>query len=360
MAMRRFVARRGSPVEIYSDNGTNFLGAKNDLVEECKTINTELATTFTNTVTKWYFNPPSAPHMGGAWERLVRSVKTAFFAMTTSRTPNEETFSTVLVEAEAVVNSRPLTFISLENDSQEALTPNHFLLLSSTGIGQPRMKFVESGLALRDDWNHNRHLVDIFWHRWVKEYLPIIARRTKWFEETKSLEPGTLVVIIDESIRNGWTRGRVLDVMKGADGRVRRATVQTSKGLITRPVAKLAVLDVAPEKVPLGAGGSCLHRPASLVLGVALKRRRVSGNEPPVKVSSETETEPEIGEADQQPADRCSAQIQEPLLQEPSSPSSSPLPSSSPSMAAIDSAACSYNEENRQRSLAVSNVKLQA
>ncbi|XP_055600236.1 uncharacterized protein LOC129749323 [Uranotaenia lowii] len=244
MAMRRFVARRGSPVEIYSDNGTNFLGAKNDLVEECKTINTELATTFTNTVTKWYFNPPSAPHMGGAWERLVRSVKTAFFAITTSRTPNEETFSTVLVEAEAVVNSRPLTFISLENDSQEALTPNHFLLLSSTGIGQPHMKFVESRLALRDDWNHNRHLVDIFWHRWVKEYLPIIARRTKWFEETKPLEPGTLVVIIDESIRNGWTRGRVLDVVKGADGRVRRATVQTSKGLIIRPVAKLAVLDV--------------------------------------------------------------------------------------------------------------------
>ncbi|XP_055588978.1 uncharacterized protein LOC129741278 [Uranotaenia lowii] len=244
MAMRRFIGRRGSPVEVYSDNGTNFLGAKNDLIEECKTINDELATTFTNAFTKWYFNPPSAPHMGGAWERLVRSVKTAFYAMTTSRTPNEETFSTVIVEAESVVNSRPLTFIFLENDTQEALTPNHFLLMSSSGIGQPHMKFLQPGMALRDDWNHNRHLVDIFWHRWVKEYLPTIARRTKWFEETKPLEPGTLVVIIDETIRNGWIRGRVVGVTKGADGRVRRATVQTSKGLVTRPVAKLAVLDI--------------------------------------------------------------------------------------------------------------------
>ncbi|XP_055585016.1 uncharacterized protein LOC129737877 [Uranotaenia lowii] len=244
MAVRRFVGRRGPPVEIYSDNGTNFLGASNELIEECRGINKELAETFTNTVTKWCFNPPSAPHMGGAWERLVRSVKTAFFAMTTTKTPNEETFSTILVEAEALVNSRPLTFVSIEDDSQEALTPNHFLLLSSSGAVQPSMTMVDPRLANRDDWNHTRHLVDLFWHRWIKEYLPTIARRTKWFEEVKPIEPGDLVVIIDENRRNGWIRGRILDVAKGSDGRVRRATVQTSSGILKRPVAKIAVLDI--------------------------------------------------------------------------------------------------------------------
>ncbi|XP_055604660.1 uncharacterized protein LOC129752897 [Uranotaenia lowii] len=244
MAVRRFIGRRGSPAEIYSDNGTNFCGARNELMKDWDEINHHLANSFTNSKTKWRLNPPSAPHMGGAWERLVRSVKVAFYAMSTTKTPNEETFATLIVEAEAIVNSRPLTFVSLENDSQEALTPNHFMLLSSSGTVQPPKETLEPKLATRDDWNLNRHLAVMFWHRWVKEYLPVIARRTKWFAETKVLECGDLVVVVDETVRNGWLRGRVTEVRTGADGRVRQAVVQTSSGIVTRPVAKIAVLDL--------------------------------------------------------------------------------------------------------------------
>ncbi|XP_055604397.1 uncharacterized protein LOC129752651 [Uranotaenia lowii] len=259
MAVRRFVGRRGSPVEIYSDNGTNFCGARNELMKDWDEINHHLANSFTNSKTKWRLNPPSAPHMGGAWERLVRSVKVAFYAMSTTKTPNEETFATLIVEAEAIVNSRPLTFVSLENDSQEALTPNHFMLLSSSGTVQPPKETLEPKLATRDDWNLNRHLADMFWHRWVKEYLPVIARRTKWFSETKVLECGDLVVVVDETLRNGWLRGRVTEVRTGADGRVRQAVVQTSSGIVTRPVAKIAVLDLCTRKpsmdtLPYGRG----------------------------------------------------------------------------------------------------------
>ncbi|XP_055633626.1 uncharacterized protein LOC129773972 [Toxorhynchites rutilus septentrionalis] len=137
MAVRRFVARRGSPSEIYSDNATNFLGASNDLKSESKGINLQLADTFTNANTKWLFIPPSSPHMGGAWERMVRSIKVAFYAISTTKLPTEEMFATVLAEAEGIVNSRPLTFIPLDEDNQEALTPNHFLLMSSNGVLQP-------------------------------------------------------------------------------------------------------------------------------------------------------------------------------------------------------------------------------
>ncbi|XP_055633617.1 uncharacterized protein LOC129773964 [Toxorhynchites rutilus septentrionalis] len=142
-AIRRFVIRRGAPLEIYSDNATNFVGASNDLIQESRSINGQLSQTFTNTQTKWLFIPPSAPHMGGAWERLVRSVKTAVYAMSASDKPDEETFSTVMAEAEGVVNSRPLTFIALESTSQEALTPNHFLLLNSNGVVQPPRDLLE-------------------------------------------------------------------------------------------------------------------------------------------------------------------------------------------------------------------------
>lgn len=81
MAIRRFVKRRGSPIEIFSDNGTNFVRASRDLAEQIRTINIECTDTFTGARTKWTFIPPSAPHMGGVWERMVRSVKEAMSAL---------------------------------------------------------------------------------------------------------------------------------------------------------------------------------------------------------------------------------------------------------------------------------------
>lgn len=85
MAVRRFVARRGSPIEIHSDNGTNFQGASRELREQLSAIEQKLAESFTNTNTKWVFNPPSAPHFGGSWERLVRSVKVALGSLCSDR-----------------------------------------------------------------------------------------------------------------------------------------------------------------------------------------------------------------------------------------------------------------------------------
>lgn len=213
MAIRRFIARRGSPLEFYSDNGTNFSKCSKELKAEIAVG--DIAETFTNNNTKWIFNPPSAPHMGGAWERLVRSVKIAFVSMQTARVPNEETFSTILAEAESVVNSRPLTFVPLEYDTQEALTPNHFMLMSSSGVIQPPKSLADPNELKRSHWNLARELIDRFWRRWIAEYLPVIARRTKWFGEVKEIGEGDLVIIVDPAMRNGWTRGRVVEVIKG-------------------------------------------------------------------------------------------------------------------------------------------------
>ncbi|XP_062542455.1 uncharacterized protein LOC134210422 [Armigeres subalbatus] len=135
--VRRFIGRRGSPVEIRSDRGTSFVGANNELRMEMSAMNGRLAETFTNTTTRWVFNLPAAPHIGGSWERFVRSVKTAMAAIKTTEIPKEEALATFVVEAESVANSRTLTFIPLESEQQEALTPNHFILLSSTGVVQP-------------------------------------------------------------------------------------------------------------------------------------------------------------------------------------------------------------------------------
>ncbi|XP_038111766.1 uncharacterized protein LOC119767368 [Culex quinquefasciatus] len=244
MAVRRFVARRGSPVEIHSDNGTNFQGASRELKDEIEVIGKNLAETFTNSNTKWLFIPPSAPHFGGSWERLVKSVKVALRSLCSDRKPDDETLLTVLAEAGSIVNSRPLTKIPLEDASQEALTPNHFLLLSSNGVIQPPSSLTQPPKVTRTNWNLAKQLVDQFWRRWISEYLPIISKRTRWFSETEALKVDDLVLIVNEGQRNGWTRGRVLTVIPGRDGRIRQATVQTAAGILKRPVAKLAVLNV--------------------------------------------------------------------------------------------------------------------
>ncbi|XP_055631971.1 uncharacterized protein LOC129771880 [Toxorhynchites rutilus septentrionalis] len=248
MAFRRFIARRGAPAEVYTDNGTNFVGASRQLNEEIqqqKTIAHDCATTFTNAHTAWFFNPPAAPHMGGAWERMVRSIKTAMKSISEcTRHPSDEVLETVLLEAEAIVNSRPLTYIPLETADQEALTPNHFLLYGSSGVKQPPTVLGNSVSALRDSWKLTQLMVDEFWRRWVREYMPMLTRRTKWFEPVKPLEPGDLVVVMDQNSRNSWERGRVLSIVRGAGGQTRRATVQTARGVISRPATNLAVLDV--------------------------------------------------------------------------------------------------------------------
>lgn len=251
MAIRRFVARRGSPQSFYSDNGTNFVGASNLLAKQIQDIHEDCAATFTNSATSWEFNPPSTPHMGGSWERMVRSVKTAMIAIADHpHHPSDEVLQTVATEAEAVVNSRPLTYVPLESAEQEALTPNHFILFGTKGISQPSTSLNTVEGSLRDSWRLAQYLVDQFWCRWIREYLPTITRRTKWFEPVKPLEPGDLVLVVEEGKRNGWLRGRILDVIKAADGQVRRAVVRTKNGVVSRPAVKLAPLDLRTSGRP--------------------------------------------------------------------------------------------------------------
>ncbi|XP_055585033.1 uncharacterized protein LOC129737892 [Uranotaenia lowii] len=245
MAFRRFIARRGSPAEIFSDNGTNFQGAKNILMDQLQQIHQVCAVTFTNSNTRWNFNPPAAPHMGGSWERLVRSIKLAMEGISKHpRNPCDEVLETVALEAEAIVNSRPLTYIPLETENSEALTPNHFLLYGERGITQPIRLVEPEGTVLRDSWKLARNLVDMFWNRWIREYLPTITRRTKWFTPVRPLKSGDLVLVVDENKRNGWIRGRILSVVKAGDGQVRKAYVKTINGESLKPVVKLALLDV--------------------------------------------------------------------------------------------------------------------
>ena len=114
---------------MYSDNGTNFRGATSELKEFVTQLDEKRITDFASTVQiQWIFNPPQAPHMGGAWERLVRSVKDVMYGLLKDTVLTDAQLLTLLTEAEAIVNSRPLTYLSDDPNDLAALTPNHILL----------------------------------------------------------------------------------------------------------------------------------------------------------------------------------------------------------------------------------------
>lgn len=255
LAFRRFIDRRGAPSEIYTDNGTNFQGTCRELAKQLASVNQGLAETFTDANSKWFFIPPASPHMGGVWERMVRSIKAAMNGIHHLRPPTEEVFQTLCTEAESMVNCRPLTYVPLDTSDQEALTPNHFLLLSSSGVKQTVKQPTDEGTGLRSNWDQCQLLLERFWTRWIREYLPTITRRTKWFDDVQPLTEGSLVLIVNDKERNSWVRGKVVKLIPGADGRIRQADVQIAGGgILRRAVAKLAVLDVLEAGKPARTG----------------------------------------------------------------------------------------------------------
>ncbi|XP_076632783.1 uncharacterized protein LOC143347471 [Colletes latitarsis] len=134
MALQRLASRRGSAVAVYSDNGTNFKGDCKELKKAIAELDREELQEYTLVhEIKWVFNPPDAPHMDGAWERLIRSVKTVLHVVLREQAPSEEVLYTLLTEIEHSVNSRPLTHVPVDPRDREALTPNHLLIGTSSG-----------------------------------------------------------------------------------------------------------------------------------------------------------------------------------------------------------------------------------
>ncbi|XP_034836304.1 uncharacterized protein [Maniola hyperantus] len=260
LTLRRMIARRGTPRVIYSDNGTNFIGADKELRYE---FNKMIEKTEEKGI-QWKFIPPGAPHMGGAWERLVRSVKTALTATLNTRHPKEEILHTLLLEAEHLINSRPITDLSLDPDEQESLTPNHFLIGRSSG--SHRMgDFTDSELVGLTTWKTVQRLTDHFWKRWLLEYLPTITPK---YNNGKGgfINPsiGDIVIIIDNSLPRGtWPKGEIVKTYPGPDGVIRIVDVRTVAGILKRSTSRLVKItqsssanNGAPDSI-FARGGDC-------------------------------------------------------------------------------------------------------
>ncbi len=243
----RFVARRNVPAHIYSDHGTNFVGAKNQLQQlkeffEKKEVTDRISHYSTQEGIVWHMTPERCPHFGGLWESVVRITKKHIIRSIGEQKLTHPQYTTLLCKVEASINSRPLIpAAQADADGIEPLTPAHFL------TGRP-MKTVPDRYdgprppSLPKYWTLVQTMHRSFWTRFQNEYLQSLNRMNKWSKTHANIQVGDLVAIKDEGLDKKLTMGRVEAVYPGNDKLVRVASVKTATGTYKRPIVKLVRL----------------------------------------------------------------------------------------------------------------------
>lgn len=262
-ALRRFLCRRGPVRQLRSDQGTNFIGARRELKEALEEMNHDrIRSELLKQECDWInfkMNTPGASHMGGVWERQIRSVRAVLSSLLSSNPTrlDDESLRTFMCEAESIINSRPLTVDQLTDpDSPEPLTPNHLLTMKSKILLPPPGNFQPADAYVRKRWRRVQYLTNEFWSRWRKEFLLSLQERQKWTRPRRNLHVDDIVIVKDVNTpRNAWQLARVSAVYPSDDGQVRKVQVALadscldSKGRRTgpmryleRPIQKLVLL----------------------------------------------------------------------------------------------------------------------
>lgn len=237
-AIRRFMARRGAPSVIMSDNAKNF-----------KFVSEIIRHSFGPDGPRWRFIPPLSPWWGGFWERLIGLVKQGLRKAIGRRNLSFMELETVLQEIEMVLNSRPLTFVGDGLEDGEVLTPAHFLIgrkiMSKVDIDEDSVTGARSNaIDLISRWECQSEALEKFWHFWSSNYLRNLPP-FKGSSGKRGIQVGEVVLIRDEMYpRLKWPMGLVMKVFPGLDGLSRVVELKTSKGILIRPIQKLHSLEV--------------------------------------------------------------------------------------------------------------------
>ncbi|KAI2646413.1 Pro-Pol polyprotein [Labeo rohita] len=258
-SLRCFIAIRGAVRQIQCDQGTNFIGAKNEFKAALQELNEERLSSFlSQRQCDFVMNAPHSSHAGGVWERqikTVRSVLSSILALAHNRL-RDSVLRTVLYEVMAIVNSRPLTVDTLFSpDSLEPLTPNHLIQMKSISALPPPGTFPREDLYGARRWRQVQYLAEQFWSRWKPEYLHSIMARQKWHSPKRNLQVGDVVMDMDESSpRCEWKLAKVVDIVEGKDGLVRRVKISVGDKRLTKDgkrLSKLSILERPVQKLVL-------------------------------------------------------------------------------------------------------------
>ena len=250
-SLRRFIARRGTPKLVRSDNGTNFTAAEKELKCAISDWNmNRISNTLLQRNIEWIFNPPYASHFGGVYERQIRTIRKILNSMLlefSNKTKiTDDLLSTLFCEIENIMNNKPISILS---SNLSPLRPNDLLRMNNSGIEYPPGIFNQDDTYNQKKWRQSQYLADVFWHRFKREYIPIQNVRQKWHKKERSLKVGDVVIVSDLSTpRNSWCLGKVTSVKNSKDSLVRSVHIQIynhemkKKRIIQRPIDKLVLL----------------------------------------------------------------------------------------------------------------------
>ena len=241
-ALRRFIARRGNIKSLKSDNGTNFDGAERELRQSVKEMDNDTIEAYLGKEQiQWSFNPPGASHMGGVWERQIRTVRKVLAGMCAiTDNLDDEAFKTLMCEVEAIVNSRPLTTVNDDHTDLTPLTPSMILTGKKQLNVPPPGNFQQADLYSRKRWRRVQYLANMFWTRWEREFLVTLQSRNKWTKVQRNAQIRYIVLMIDDRVhRSNWRIGRISDVETDSKEIVSSVKVATKNNELRRPVSKV-------------------------------------------------------------------------------------------------------------------------
>ena len=251
LAFRKFAGRRSLPRMMISDNGSTYLSAAEELksLMELPEIKEELS----RRGVTWKFIPKRAPWYGGFWERLVGLTKTTIKKVLGRRHVSLRTLETIVVEIEAVLNNRPLTFVSSEASDPEPLTPSY--LLYGRRITCLPYQMMETDEVLDPSYGEASQIcrqakvqaaiIQDFQRRWRHEYLTSLREFHRASGKNRqTVQKGDVVIIHDDAPRVTWRLAVIEDLIVGGDGLVRAATIRTGNRITNRPITKLYPLEL--------------------------------------------------------------------------------------------------------------------
>lgn len=243
---RRFASRRGKPANVFSDNGSNFLGTKNELCKLYEFLETNspyISENLANDRIVWHLIPARSPSFGGIWEAGIKSVKYHLKRVLSDTPYTFEDLSTILCQIEAILNSRPLSPLSTDPEDLTALTTAHFLLSRSL-TALPDYYLMDVPQNRLDVYQKLQCVIQHFWKRWQKDYVSELQIRTKWKTANKDqVKIGSLVLVKTDNFTNlSWKLGRITSVYPGKDNIVRVVDIKTSSGTIRRSIKNICCL----------------------------------------------------------------------------------------------------------------------
>lgn len=246
LTLRRFCARQGRPSIIYSDNGSNFVGFDGVCV---KLDWHSIADYSTARRIEWRFNPPASPWWGGWWERLVGVMKGMLKRVLGRSSVNYEELQTIVCDCEAIINQRPLTYVSDNPQELTPITPSMFLK-DIEEVGMPEFHFFGSEY-FQKRVKYRQELAKSLRERFRCEYLGQLQLFVNQRNQ-RSIRQGEIVLIGDDNAKRiDWPIGRVTELIHGNDGHVRVVKIRTKNGELTRPLQRVYPLELEynPEEI---------------------------------------------------------------------------------------------------------------